>query len=180
MFGELKRSETTQDIFTDEELILSSRQPPNLKNLLTRAKFCSNEQGGVNKCSSPRCKLCNIIIIGNSYFFKNVDINFKILTAMTCDVLNCVYVLECGGCGKYYIGETNNFRLRTNLHRDHASKNTGLDVSRHIFKCTRDNFCANNFRIMPFYKVKNDDCDLRRDMEAYFINKLKPDLNSLK
>ena len=34
---------------------------------------------------------------------------------MTCDTRNCVYVIECGRCYKYYIGETRNFRLRANL-----------------------------------------------------------------
>ena len=31
---------------------------------------------------------------------------------------------------------------------------------------------------MPIYKVNEDDTDLRRNMEEYLINKLKPDLNS--
>ena len=43
-----------------------------------------------------------------------------------------LYVIECQGCRKMYIGETGNLRFRTNLHRDHATKNIGLGVSRHL------------------------------------------------
>ena len=55
---------------------------------------------------------------------------------MSCNTKKCLYVLQCAGCQDIYIGETNNFRLRINLHKDHASKNIGLNVSRHKFQCT--------------------------------------------
>ena len=33
-------------------------------------------------------------------------------------------------------------------------------------------------QVMPIYKVKHDDLNLRKKMEAKFINKYKPSLNS--
>ena len=33
------------------------------------------------------------------------------------------------------------------------------------------------FQIIPIYKIKKDDKNLRRQMETYFINMLMPDLN---
>ena len=33
------------------------------------------------------------------------------------------------------------------------------------------------FQIIPIYKIKKDDTNLRRQMESYFINMLMPDLN---
>ena len=94
---------------------------------------------------------------------------------MTCNTFNCIYVIECQGCFKMYIGETNNLRLRINLHRDHAKKNTGLGVSKHIFSCSiKLNF---PFKVMPFYKMSTDDSTIRRRMEEHFINKFKPELN---
>ena len=53
---------------------------------------------------------------------------------MACDTRNYVYVIGCVGCYKYYIGETSNFRLRANKHRDHTK--IGLGVNKHIFHCT--------------------------------------------
>ena len=101
---------------------------------------------------------------------------------MTCDTLNCIYAIKCQGCEKMYIGETNNLRLRTNVHKDHASKNVGLSVSRHIYECTKGKPCDKNlknvkFLIMPFNKLQSDDVATRRGMEKYFINKFSPALN---
>ena len=114
MFDELKVSKFTKYIFANKKLIQSKRQPPNLKNILTQAKFCTVNKQCVSKCNSPRCQLCEIIIQSDYFRFKNVNYNF----------------IE------------------------------------HVF------------RIMSIYKVKEDDTDLRRNMEEYLINKLKPDLNS--
>ena len=114
MFEELKVSKFTKNILANKKLIQSKRQSPNLKNILTQAKFCTVNKQCVGKCNSPRCQLCEIIIQSDYFRFKNVNYNF----------------IE------------------------------------HVL------------RIMPIYKVKEDDTDLRRNMEEYLINKLKPDLNS--
>ena len=98
---------------------------------------------------------------------------------MSCDTKNCIYLLQCAGCQDIYIGETNNFRLRINLHKDHASKNIGLNVSRHIFQCTEHRGDSPKFFAMPFFKITVDNIYLRRNMESYFINKFCPQLNRL-
>ena len=82
------------------------------------------------------------------------------------------------GCFKYYIGETGNLRLRTNLHRDHTKKNEGLGVNKHIFHCTVGKSIERAFRIMPIYKVKEDDTDLKRNMEEYVLNKWRANIQS--
>ena len=71
---------------------------------------------------------------------------------MSCNTLNYIYVIKCLGCQKLYIGETNNLRFRTNLHRDHSSKNIGLNVSRHIYECTRGKYQKDNFLSCHFIK----------------------------
>ena len=57
MFDELKVSKFTKNIFANKKLIQSKRQPPNLKNILTQAKFCTLNKQCVSKCNSPRCQL---------------------------------------------------------------------------------------------------------------------------
>ena len=166
-FHLLTENISTGEYFRDKRLILSKRQPQNLKSLLTGAQIKGIESGGVFKCNSARL-LCKIIITGNSLIFHLNNFYFTIKCNMTCNCKNCLYVIECQGCKQMYIGETNNFRLRTNLHRDHASKNIGLCVSRHIFSCTNRTH-SEKFRIMPFYKMSTDDPVKRRFMEAYFI-----------
>ena len=105
------------------------------------------------------------------------DVHFKIRAQMSCDTLNCIYVLKCEGCSKLYIGETNNLRLRVNLHKSHANINCGLNVSRHFYNCNPDG--GNKFLVMPFYKLSMDDANFRKRMETHFIKKLKPELNSI-
>jgi hypothetical protein len=178
-FNALQADASTKEIYRHKDLLPSSRQPANLKQILTKAKFDKGETRGVFKCNSPRCKLCSIILTGDSFLFQNVNYNFKVNAVMNCEVCNCIYVISCGGCSKIYIGETSNLRLRTNLHRDHANKDCGLGVSRHIHSCTQGANDNNKFTIMPFYKLNNDNLSYRRNMEQHFIDKFRPELNSL-
>ena len=59
--------------FIIKNLIFSKRQPPNFKNILTRAEFVSKPitvTNGVSKCSKPRCKICEIIISDKTFLFR--------------------------------------------------------------------------------------------------------------
>ena len=176
-FNKLKENNTTCEIFENQDQIFSKRQPPNLKSILTNARLGSKETGVVSRCNKPRCQLCNIIISGNSFTFYPTNFNFIIKSNMSCNTLNCIYVIKCLGCQKLYIGETKNLRFRTNLHRDHSSKNIGLNVSRHIYECTRGKCQKDKFFIMPFYKVSSDNSAMRKSMETFFRKKFKPELN---
>jgi hypothetical protein len=171
-FKNIKTIPSLKNQFSNTSLIKSKRQPPNLKRMLTSARFNSNPQEyGVVKCGEARCKLCECIIEGKTYFFKRTGITFHIKAHMNCNTRNCVYVMECMGCNFIYVGETNNLRLRVNLHRDHIKHDKGYYVSHHIHSC------GTHFKIMPFYKVSRD-CELyRKTKEQLFIDKFKPELN---
>ena len=174
-YAKLKEHPSTENIFNNKNMIFSRRQPPNLKTIiLTNARLEARETAGVSKCNKKRCQLCNIIITGNKITFKPTNNDFYIKFNMTCNSTNVLYVIECQGCRKMYIGETGNLRFRTNLHRDHATKNIGLGVSRHLHTCVSG---RHKFNIMPFYKMNTDDQTARRTMENYFISKFKPELN---
>ena len=114
-----------------------------------------------------------MILTGNSFYFDSVNVYFKIKARMNCETMNCIYVLKCTGCHKIYIGETNNLRHRINLHKDHAAKNCGLNVSRHFYQCSQHE--STKFYVMPFFKMKHDDKNFRKEMKAKFINKFKPE-----
>ena len=72
---------------------------------------------------------------------------------MTGGTRNCVYVIECAGCYKYYIGETGNFRLRANAKRPYE-KDEVLCVIKRIFHCTVGKSIKHAFKMMQFIKVK--------------------------
>jgi hypothetical protein len=123
IFENLQVKASTTKYYKDRSLLLSNRQPANLKHMLTSAKFNPEEQKGVYKCNNTRCKFCDILITGQNFYFRQAGYNFKVKCNINCNILNCIYVMLCNGCQKIYIGETSNFRLRTNLHRDHVNKN---------------------------------------------------------
>ena len=93
---------------------------------------------------------------------------------MSCDTKICIYVLKCNGCENIYLGETTNFRLRTNLHKDHASKNIGLNVSRYIYHCTNNLGTSQKFSIMPIFKLKDENTSYRKNMESYLLTNFAP------
>ena len=88
---------------------------------------------------------------------------------MSCNTVNCIYAIKCCGCEECYIGETGNFRSRTNLHEDHIRRCVGLNVSIHIKNCTTHIEENKKFKIMPIYKGKKEDLALRKTMESTFI-----------
>ena len=71
---------------------------------------------------------------------------------------------------KYYIVETDNFRIWTNLQRHRIINITGPAVDKHIFNCSKDSVDGKESfrskkkknRIMPFYTMNNDNSDFRR------------------
>ena len=78
-----------------------------------------------------------------------------------------------------YIGETGDIlRNRVRVHRQQIDNPSlmNLKVSHHISQCSK-HMQKHKFQIIPIYKIKKDDTNLRRQMETYFINMLMPDLN---
>ena len=76
---ELKNKDKIKEILDTTKIIKSQRQPKNLKRILTSSTFGENTSQGVTKCNNKQCKICDIIIEGKSYTFKNPETKFKIL-----------------------------------------------------------------------------------------------------
>ena len=59
-----------KDLMKKRQIIKSKRQPPNLKRILTRAKFDNMEQKHtVKKCKHPNCGLCKHLIDAGTFYF---------------------------------------------------------------------------------------------------------------
>ena len=120
------------------------------------------------------CATCPQILQTNSIFFKNAGFNFHVNAKMDCTVRNVVYALFCGGCRKYYVGETVCLRNRASAHRScsKVEERAVMEVSKHVLKCGK------GFTICPIYKVK-EECKISRlVVEENLIKLLKPDLNA--
>ena len=174
-FPILQQSEKLRNRIDMKNIIYSRRQPRNLKKLLTRAKFSSDEENpAVYKCMDPRCGTCPYLKTGNSFSFK-CGKTFTIRTNMSCKSRNLIYCMTCTSCGENYIGQTgtklaDRVRVHKQQIRDPSVRNT--PCSEHF------DLCANgNFLIFPFYKLSENNEHLRRAKEDYFVKLFKPKLN---
>ena len=110
--------------FHNIDLIQSKRQTPNLKKLLTKAKYGEVLSGTFN-CNDKRCECCNYLLINDHYTFKNVQITFKLKNRFICDSFNLIYVVICDTCKEEYIRETGEGKIKLKtirLYRRHIEE----------------------------------------------------------
>ena len=155
----LQQSRNLKEIIQQKDIIYCRKQPPNLKKLLTKAKFTSEKEiSTVSKCQDLRCGTCDFLQTGTSITFKN-GITFNVHSNMKCKTKNVIYCMTCNGCGENYIGQTGNkvsdrVRVHKQQIRDPSVRNTAC--SEHFDVCERG-----QFKIFPFYKVKEEIEQLR-------------------
>ena len=138
--------------FHNIDLIQSKRQTPNLKKLLTKAKYGEVLSGTFN-CNDKRCECCNYLLINDHYNFKNVQITF-----------NLIYVVICDTCKEEYIRETGEGKTKDNQ----------------IVSSTHLRVCGNGeFWIFPLLQMPSKDTNLRQSYETRFQQKFKTKLNTL-
>ena len=166
-------------------IIQSKRQPPNLKKILTRARFTTDpraedQQNKVRKCSDLKCEACKELQAGSHVKLGkgNNKTPFKIKAKMDCSVRDFIYVITCNGCKEQYIGESGDtLRHRASVHRNQIlhPRYRKLYVSKHISLCA----IAKNpmFSICPFFKLYHQDEIFRKEKEDYFIRKFNLALN---
>ena len=116
----LRMDDKLNDILNNTKVIKSKRQPNNLKQILTHAKFSqtnNDENYEVKKCNDRRCKVCEILIEGKIFKFKNCQTEFEVKRNFTCNSKNVVYVIQCDSCKEEYIGSTQQLNHRVALHK---------------------------------------------------------------
>ena len=172
----LTQSEKLKDLITPNTLIQSKRQPPNLKRLLTKARFDpqGDDKTVVSPCKDNRCGTCKYIHSGHEITSKD---GTKIYTNanMDCKSTNLIYCIKCPNCKEIYIGQTGNAlseRMRVHRQQVRDAAYRQIPLSAHIETCG-----GGNFLIFPFYKMKSQRDTLRDLKERNFIRKFKPILN---
>ena len=178
-FTSLQQHDDTKEAFENYKLIRSYRQPPNLKRLLSKARYSAEEDSfTTSTCKDPRCKCCQHLIIASEYKFKNQTDYFKIKSNFNCDSHNLIYVVICPTCNEEYIGETgegkSKLRDRVRTYRQHIRQPelAVLKVENHLRECGNE-----NFKIFPFFQLKDNNKKLREQYEFHFRKKFKPSLH---
>ena len=122
-------------IFSTPPLI-SYRQPPNLKLLLTSASLPNKHFiTGTFFCKSSKCHLCPNINTDPTITGPN-RVTIKIFGNFSCNSSNIIYAISCILCPKaIYIGETSNsIRQRINGHRSDIKHNRNKPVAEYFNK----------------------------------------------
>jgi len=150
---------------------ISYRQP---KNNFTQLKF--PHLGLSKRCNRPRCALCPMLIQGVATTVRS-NLKINVHGMCSCTSKNIIYSIICSKCCDFYIGETElKLSVRISLHRSQINNfdYRFLKVSHHINDCGN-----NNFLVFPLHKLKeNTSSFCRKKLEKYYINVLKPGLNT--
>ena len=160
----LTNDQTMREALSTSKIIKSKRQPPNLKRLITKAKFAEMK---IKKCNRLNCALCESIEEGNCYNF-NSEV-FYVNETMSCDVKNVMYAIKCNGCKELYIGQTvDKLRTRRTIHaqqiRDPSTRQ--IPLSEHIDKCSRS---IPKFQMFPFFKMQTESFSARLAKDIYTV-----------
>lgn len=173
-----------QHCFNNKKILLTTRQPRNLKKMLVRAKFdlepepLQFKHPGLFTCKDCIHHKKGYILPTNSFSFKLR--NGKIITwnyqkNFTCDSKNVLYILKCNGCDDFYLGQTKDLKQRISKHKSdikHPHNSNCRVCAEHLRDCAKTD---PYFQIYPFYYIKDN--YFREFKEKRFIFKWKPPLN---
>ncbi len=176
----LNTNNRMKSVLSDCKYVTSYRQPPNIKNLLTKAAFHSKRTNecGSYKCGDKRCGTCAHIIECDKVKITSTGREFKIRSLLCCKSKNVLYLITCLGCCEQYVGMTNDtLAARMRVHRQHINtpKYRKLGVSRHIAECASDSL---KFNVVPFFKLNESKTEglVKEDL---FIQQFNPKLNKV-
>ena len=178
----MKTSKRLEKVLNTTKIIKSKRQPPNLKAILTHAKFTTKSiAGGSSKCGDKRCGTCPHIQETFNITITSTGERFRIKQLMNCKNKNVLYIITCNNCRERYVGKTKTMlSKRVNVHRQHIRHESyrQLGLSEHLELCNRKCNIQNMFTIAPFYKLTDNESEALVK-EEMFIKRFKAKLNSL-
>ena len=161
-YGNLQSSKTFGKILAKRKLIDCKWQPSNLKRLLCSSNLSTNKPTFKTTKFIKSCFCCDYIIETELFKFKNWYQTFNLKSNLHCETPNLVYVIICCSWD------------RLSIHRQHIRQPEyeKTEVERHFHTCGKG-----MFKILPFFKVKENNKILRECYEDHFMKKFKPELN---
>ena len=172
------------NVFGETEVVMATRQPKNLKSILTKSRFDLIPEinyrppAGLYACGN--CTYCDRGYIRNMDSFRVRGSNghisvWKFTRHFNCNSKNLLYICTTAKDYEFYLGRTKNAKNRMSKH----ISDVGLpensfcrEFIKHIGRtCTVEPF----FYFIPFYHVEDE--HLRDFMEKRFIRRFNPTLN---
>ena len=122
----LESNPKLKELFPKNSIIPSYPRSKNLKEILAPSKFqstssqrASSPAAGCFKCDKNRCDLCKNYFVesGNFSSFEKGK-SYSIISNLTCDSKNVIYLVSCKKCQLQYIGSTTTeFKVRFRNHK---------------------------------------------------------------
>ena len=178
------KGQTLRTAFNDVSPLVATRQPSNLRKILTKANFVLNpvprEPRLIGLYPCGKCIYCKKGYLTHHSEFtlhhNGNHIRWNYTRFFSCDSVNILYVVVCLYCSNNYLGKTKNAKTRMAKHKSdvlnpHNSK--CRNCVEHLRQCS--SLKEPYFRFLPFFYV--DDPSLRHFMEKRFIDRWKPPLN---
>ena len=171
--------------FGQKRILMATRQPPNLKKLLTAARFDLNptprEPRKVGLIPCGHCKYCSAGYIVGATGFSFTSSSGRVIEwtynrLFTCNSKNILYVLLCKNCCENYLGKSDTIKHRIAKHKSDVLNphNSMCKIcTNHLRDCSK--FVEPYFVFYPFFYVEEP--GLRHFMERWFLNSFKPTLN---
>ena len=171
--------------FRDKWVLLSNRQPGNLRRMLTSAKFIRHpiprepRRVGLEPCG--KCLYCKkgYIVAATGFAVRNrhgETFEWTYTRLFTCNSRNVLYVVFCIHPPDFYLGKTDDIKQRMYKHASDVripENSNCRECSEHLRECS--GLVEPYFKIYPFYY--EDDAHARHVIERRFITWWKPNLN---
>ena len=169
--------------FGNCRIVVGTRQPKALRRYLVKSKFRRSKVCTTRGKKAPgmyNCRKCKYHKLGyikackGFRFGKDNEFAWEYKRYFSCDSKNVIYILKCGGCWRFYIGETSNLKPRTRKHKsdiNHPQNSFCRALAEHLRSCSG----SPRFTIYPFLYIDNQ--QKRRFIEKRLIQQYKPPLN---
>ena len=169
----IEDSEELKRVFTQRPIV-AYRRPQNLRDLLVRARVDTEpkQPPGTSKCQTRTCQICRGLMPITTTFTGTVSgTRHPIKQPLSCNSVNVIYLITCQKCGIQYIGETEDFRKRTNNHKSFIrNQPESNSVSRHF---NSEGHTIRDLQIMPIESNRGWTRDVRLKRERYWMRQLK-------
>ena len=171
--------------FRKKWVLLSTRQPPDLRKMLTSAKFVLNpvprEPRLVGLFPCGKCHYCRTGYIKGATGFsvrnqRGEQVTWTYNRYFTCQSVNALYVIMCNIPNDFYVGKAKSVIKRMRKHASdvrHPENSNCKVCANHLRACS--NLVEPYFTMYPFFY--EDDPLTRHNMERRFIRYWKPNLN---
>ena len=124
---------------------------------------------GMLPCDNDNCPVCPFAFYASSFSHPLVKLSCLILSRITCNSLNVIYLIRCSSCGACYVGQTGrSLKHRIQQHLASIRGETRQAPLHQHFRnsCGLDSFSFHGIDLHP-------DANTRKIKEAQWIRELK-------